>query len=330
MQTQLIHGSDVFKQLKPEWDELVCRSMTATPFQSLAYQRSWWTHLGPGDLHTIAVRGRDGTLVAIACFYSVDDILHFNGCVEETDYLDLISSPEDASAAWSAVFDRLEDGNFPPWKGLNLCNVPAGSPSRGILEQLAGERGYSFQTTLAEVCPVVPLPESFDDYLKSLDGKQRREIRRKLRRAKAASVELVAVNEKNDLEKEVDDFLELLQASTQEKEDWLNDGRRAVFHEVAAAALEAGMLQLLFLQVQGKKAAALYNFDYKGRIWVYNSGFNFVEFGYLSPGVVLTARAIENAIGLGRRQFDFLRGNETYKYRFGAQDTTIHDLQIRR
>jgi CelD/BcsL family acetyltransferase involved in cellulose biosynthesis len=102
------------------------------------------------------------------------------------------------------------------------------------------------------------------------------------------------------------------------------------YFPLTVGKLIQGLLQLLFLQVQGKKAAALYNFDYKGRIWVYNSGFNIVEFGYLSPGVVLTARAIENAIGLGRRQFDFLRGNEAYKYRFGAQDTTIHDLQIMR
>jgi CelD/BcsL family acetyltransferase involved in cellulose biosynthesis len=50
----------------------------------------------------------------------------------------------------------------------------------------------------------------------------------------------------------------------------------------------------------------------------------------LSLGVVLTAKAIEHAIENGRSTFDFLRGNETYKYRFGAKDTEIYRLAISR
>jgi hypothetical protein len=61
----------------------------------------------------------------------------------------------------------------------------------------------------------------------------------------------------------VDDFLTLLQLSTFEKRDWLNDGRRAVFHETARTALAAGTLQLLFIEIEGRKAATLFNFDYK-------------------------------------------------------------------
>jgi CelD/BcsL family acetyltransferase involved in cellulose biosynthesis len=44
--------------------------------------------------------------------------------------------------------------------------------------------------------------------------------------------------------------------------------------------------------------------------------------------VVITAKAIELAIENGRTTFDFLRGNETYKYRFGAKDTKIYRQQI--
>ena len=51
-------------------------------------------------------------------------------------------------------------------------------------------------------------------------------------------------------------------------------------------------------------------------------------FGALSLGVVITAKAIEYAIENGRKSFDFLRGNETYKYRFGAQDTTIYRIHL--
>ena len=50
----------------------------------------------------------------------------------------------------------------------------------------------------------------------------------------------------------------------------------------------------------------------------------------LSPGVVMVARYIEAAIASGRRELDFLRGDEPYKYEWGAQDEPIQRLLVRR
>ena len=69
MITELINGSEVFTQLAAEWDDLAQRGITDTPFQTLAYQQAWWTHLHPenGRLHTITVRNEQQELLAIAC-----------------------------------------------------------------------------------------------------------------------------------------------------------------------------------------------------------------------------------------------------------------------
>ena len=172
MLTELITGERAFTVLAAEWDPLVQRSMTNTPFQLLAYQ-----HPEQGSLHTITVREENGRLLAIVSFYLLDSTLYFNGCVEETDYLDLIAPAAEAERAWTAVFDCLSSSGFPQWQALNLCNVPEASPTRTILTQLARQRGFSFQESLHEVCPVIQLPTSFDAYLDSIDSKQRREIR---------------------------------------------------------------------------------------------------------------------------------------------------------
>ncbi|MCA9944446.1 MAG: GNAT family N-acetyltransferase [Ardenticatenaceae bacterium] len=332
MITELINGSDAFTVLANEWDNLARRGMTDTPFQTLAYQKAWWTHLHPenGRLHTITVRNQANELLAIACLYNLDGALYFNGCVEETDYLDLITSANDAEAAWQAILDCLCSPNFPEWHSIDLCNIPETSPTRLILAQEAQRRGFLFNERVNEVCPIIPLADTFEGYLDSIDSKQRREINRKLRRANGAEAELVVVGPDDDVDTAVTEFLDLLQKSTYEKRDWLTDGRRAVFYDAARAAQKAGTLQLLFIQVGGKKAAGLFNFDYKDRIWVYNSGLDPALFGALSLGVVITAKAIEYAIENGRTTFDFLRGNETYKYRFGAQDTTIYRLHLER
>ncbi len=330
MFTKHLPGTAAFDELAAAWDTVASQGITDTPFQTHAYQQAWWRHLQPpsADLHTIAAYADDGRLAAIGCFYIVDGVLHFNGCVEETDYLDLIVQPDEAEAGWTAVCQQLLQPDFPHWHTAKLCNIPAASATRTIMPQLAQAHGLSLQEEVYEVCPIIALPPSFDAYLDMLDSKQRREVQRKLRRAAGADARLRLIGPEDDLPQAVDDFLALLQLSTFEKRDWLNDGRRAVFHEVAQAALDAGTLQLMFMEVNNQKAAALFNFDYKGRIWVYNSGLDPEAFGGLSLGVVLTAKAIEHAIENGRAEFDFLRGNETYKYRFGAQDTEIFRLTL--
>ncbi len=335
MHTSIIHGASIFAELAGEWDALARESIIDTPFQTIAYQQAWWTHLQPPDssLHTIVSRGENGRLLAITCLYTMGNLVHFNGCVEETDYLDMIVRREDAEEAWTAVFDILhsdqsEDWQFPDWQFIDLCNIPAHSPSRQIVSTLAEKHGLKVEESLHEVCPVIPLPTTFDEYLSQLDSKQRREIKRKQRRAKGAEVKFITITNKAELETAVDDFLHLLQTSMHEKRDWLTDGRRAVFHDAARAALDAGTLQLMFAEVDGKRGAALFNFDYNDRVWVYNSGIDTSRFKSLSLGIVLTAHAIETAIENGRFKFDFLRGNEPYKYRFGAKDTEIFRLHM--
>ena len=331
MHTELISGEAVFDTLAEEWDALAGRGMTDTPFQKLAYQRSWWKNVHPvdGQLNSVVVHNSDGELTAVACLYLTEDgKVRFNGCVEETDYLDIIATARDAQASWQAIVPFMLSDEFPAWHHLELCNVPAASVTRQALPEVAGGHGLTVVESVNEVCPIITLPDSFDAYLENLESKQRREISRKLRRANGADGELHIVSQEDDLASEVDAFLTLLQKSTFEKRDWLNDGRRALFHETANAAQRDGTLQLIFLEFDGQKAAALFNFDYAGRIWVYNSGLDPDLFAALSPGVVITAKAIELAINEGREEFDFLRGDEEYKYRFGAEDSSVYRLQI--
>lgn len=331
MNAQVIHGESIFYIPEDEWNDLVGRSMTNTPFQLHAYQKSWWANLKPknSELLSVVVRNRDGNLIAVACFYLTGDgVLNFNGCVEETDYLDLIVEAQNAYDVWALIIKTVLSDQFPQWRLIELCNIPAISPSRTILNQIAGNHGLSLVESINEVCPVIQLPSSFEIYLQTLAGKQRREVKRKLRKAKGAGVEFTVIGAEDNLEQAVNDFLNLLQKSTFEKRDWLNEGRRKLFHEVARSAQKSGALMLSFAEIGGKRAAGLFNFDYADRVWVYNSGLDPQAFGNLSLGVIMTGHAIAWAIENNRQEFDFLRGNETYKYRFGAEDTKVYRLDI--
>jgi CelD/BcsL family acetyltransferase involved in cellulose biosynthesis len=128
----------------------------------------------------------------------------------------------------------------------------------------------------------------------------------------------------------MESFIDLHQKSTPDKDEFMDPQMQGFFFEVTRVLRERGWLQLACVEMDGQKAAMLLNFDYSGNILVYNSGYDPAKFRHLSPGIVVTARSIEAAITLGRDKFDFLRGDEVYKYRFGAQDTEVRRLLIAR
>jgi CelD/BcsL family acetyltransferase involved in cellulose biosynthesis len=193
---------------------------------------------------------------------------------------------------------------------------------------MAEAQGYQTLVEVEDVCPIIPLPDTWDEYLMSLDKKQRHEVRRKLRKAEGSGADFYIVGPEHDLRAEMEAFIELHQASTPEKDDFMDPQMQGFFLEVAQVLQDRGWLQLAFVEIRGEKSASLLNFDYGDSILVYNSGFDPIKFRHLSPGIVVTARSIEHAISLGRDKFDFLRGDEDYKYRFGAQDTEVRRLLL--
>ena len=104
---------------------------------------------------------------------------------------------------------------------------------------------------------------------------------------------------------------------------------RLQMRDIIQWSFETGILQLSFLTVDGKKAAAYLCFDYLDRIWVYNSGFD-PAYREFSPGWVMLSYLIQNAIENGKKVFDFMRGDEAYKYRFGAEDSFVLKVKISR
>ncbi len=95
------------------------------------------------------------------------------------------------------------------------------------------------------------------------------------------------------------------------------------FRSLARRMADTGCLRLAFLTLNGVKAATYLSFEYKGHLLLYNSGYDTEQFAHLSPGWVLLAYLIQHAIAEGLKVFDFLQGDEAYKYRFGGQDYKV-------
>ncbi len=325
-----------FDALKTDWNDLLKRSRFDTVFLTWEWQNTWWRSLGRGDLWLLAWRDGEELIGIVPFFLETGDDgkrdFRIVGCIEVSDYVDLIIAQGHEDQVYAGLLDWLESADAPAWDRLDLCNLPQDSLTHRLLPELAAGRGLNSVTFLEDVCPIIELPDSWEGYLQDrLSKKQRHEVRRKLRKLEqAAAIHWYVVGQEADLDREMDDFIELHRLSTTEKHSFMTPDMQAFFRQVTRVLHKAGWLHLAFLEIDGEKAAAMLSFAYGGRLLVYNSGYDPQKYSEFSPGIVLTSYTIQSAIERGYRIFDFLQGDEVYKYRFGASDTAVYRAQIGR
>jgi CelD/BcsL family acetyltransferase involved in cellulose biosynthesis len=329
---ELITTLEGFEALQSEWNLLLPHNATNEIFLTWEWQTTWWWAYQPGSLWIVAARDERGILVGIAPWFieQPDRVVRTIGCEEVTDYLDVLAAPATCAAFYVALADFLV-AHSADYSRIDLCNILVGTPTLDAMPRLLTERGFAVEIKQEDVSPFIPLPEDFEGYLDQLDKKQRHELRRKMRRAENTEDETIAwymVGPQHDLAAETEKFLRLMAASQPLKAQFLQEaGHRRFFPAIIRRLAECGWLQLSFLTVDGDPAATYLNFDFDNRILVYNSGIVPEKYAHLSPGIVLLCYNIRHAIEQGRTVFDFLQGNEEYKYRMGAQDRAVMMLE---
>jgi CelD/BcsL family acetyltransferase involved in cellulose biosynthesis len=320
------------EDLRTEWNALLDESVSHVPFLRHEYLQIWWRTRGGGEWPqaelSLVTAHRNGQLVAVAPLFHTPDhlgraCLLLLGSIEISDYLDIIVRPADLQPFVDGLLPFLMQADVPTWQALDFYNLLETSASLDALANAAEHNGLLFERQNLQHSPYIPLPGDWETYLSGIDKKQRHEIRRKMRRAEAAEVPVrwYIAKDRSRLEGEIEDFIRLMEQDT-EKESFLSPPMRETLRELIICAFDEDCLNLAFLEVDGNKAAAYLSFDYLNRLWVYNSGFD-RDFMTYSPGWVLLGYLLQWANENGRSAFDFMRGDEDYKYRFGAIDRFV-------
>ncbi len=247
------------------------------------------------------------------------------GGKDVADYLDVIAPSDRLADVWSAVFDYLM-AHRDEWDAIDLHSLPQWSPSKGLVPQFAKDHSLNVQVLPEDVCPVVPLPGDWDTYLMSLRKKDRHELKRKVRKLEGRQDVrwyLVPPMEADAMRAGMETFLDLHRKSGVDKAHFMDDRMATYFLDMTGQLLSTGWLDLAILEVDKQPASAYFSFNYKGRIYLYNSGYD-PKFAAYSAGIALLAYRIHKAINGGCLYFDFLRGDEPYKYDFGGKDTFVY------
>ena len=267
----------------------------------------------------------------------------FFGASYHADYATILAKPSDmpivaeAVAAHLAAGADLADPHSAPWDVIDLRRLRCGDPAAEALAEAFGRRemseGWILNVEREDVCPVLTLTPGadFDAYLATLDKKGRHEIRRKLRRAEAIGE--LRLTDSTDPLAELDVFIDLHQRKWGEKGLFPatpgGNASRRFFRRLFEEQGPNGAVRLAFLTVGERRIAAGIHFRTPDGYLYYNAGVD-PDARDLSPGVVMVASYIERAIADGCRRLDFLRGDEPYKYEWGAVDEPIQRILVRR
>jgi hypothetical protein len=347
-----------------EWERLLKSAASDVVFMTWQWQSLWWEHFGAPahssqsqgredcKLHLLAVRDEEGALVGIAPLFIAAEPLpplkeyrrgelrpggegspvrtvRIVGGIDIADYLDIIAPTERMAevlgVALGYLLERREE-----WDVIDLHSLPQFSPSRDLLSKLAQERGLEAQIFPEDVSPVLELPGDWETYLMSLRKKDRHELRRKVRKLEGRDDvrwRLVPSNDAEAMTQGMRTFLDLHRMSGVDKAHFMDDHMAHFFLTMASELADTGWLDLAILEVDKQPASAYLSFRYGDRLYLYNSGYS-QQFAAYSAGVALLAYRIHKAILQGFRCFDFLRGDEPYKYDFGAKDTYVYRAMI--
>jgi CelD/BcsL family acetyltransferase involved in cellulose biosynthesis len=324
---------------KSEWNTFVTSGVSHLPFLRYEYLKNWWRTRGGGEWDEssqllIVTASENGRLIGLApCFISMHEgkkELLFLGSIEISDYLDFLVQPQHLDG-FTEGFIAYAKSTLAPQFGIqtvDLYNLIDQSPTIRALQNAAVALELNCEITPLQKSPYIPLAGDWEAYLEGIDKKQRHEIRRKMRRM--TELQPVAgwyiAADPAKIDAEIQEFLRLM-AFDAEKEAFLTPPMGEQMTSLMREAFDSGLLQLAFLTIGEEKAAAYLNFDFQNRIWVYNSGID-PRFSEHSPGWVLLGHLLKWANENNRFEFDFMRGNEEYKYRFGAIDRTVVRARI--
>ncbi len=292
--------------LVPSWNDRA-RTLPSTapftgPFPLAPFLEAWASHAAAPGTETLVVSSPDGALP----IWVDGRTVRFQGDPDLTDYHSPLGDSIDACMV--QIARRYAGYRF----SFDSLPAEALGPLVHSLEGLsasAATREHS--ATLA-----LDLPTDYEAWLAMLSKKHRHEVRRKQRRFEKLVGE-AAYQRRRDPEA-FGAFVDMHRRADGDKGAFMSERVERFF---LALLTEAGA-SIDVLSVAGRPVAAAFGFADRRGYYLYNSAYE-PELVGAAPGIVLLSAMIERSISDGVSRFDFLKGDERYKYHLGGVERPL-------
>jgi hypothetical protein len=297
-------------------------------FLTWEWVSTWWRIYGADDqLYVLVVRSEERTIIGLAPLRRIPgsfgaDSIAFIGAGSDVipEYLDFIVKVGwEVPVVQATIGQLLEDGDI---AGLELQPVASRSTTIAHALNLLAICPGVLKTQPGPVCPFLTLPMSVEQFHSTRSRNYRKKIgefERRCDRTLSARFRVAATSEETSRDLET---LTRLHAVRWDGASRAFQSRQYVeFHErFAQLALQRGWLRLYSLESGDATMAMLYCYCYDRRYYFYQSGRD-PHFAKHRVGLVLMHKVILEAIREQAKSFDFLSGDEAYKYRWATGTT---------
>jgi CelD/BcsL family acetyltransferase involved in cellulose biosynthesis len=275
------------------------------PFPFRAFLETVWKHRV--DKHSTLSTFVEGE--AAVAFEVTDDMVRFAGQENLTDYHSPVGG--DPHQVLVAGLMAMSGRRF---RFDSLPREAADAVATSLTSL-----GTDFTETEHEVTAVLALPASSEDWLMGIGKKERHEVRRKRRKFEAEFGEIDVVRSGDEA---LDAFIAMHKTSPGDKGEFMTPAMEAFFTDLVVEA--DAIIHLLVCG--GRPLAAAFGFETDAGYFYYNSALE-SDAAHASPGIVLFSTMIETQIERGATVFDFLKGDERYKFRHGAEPRQLYVLE---
>ncbi len=325
MNTDYTVTKETFNSINAYWQDPRYHLNWNCLFVLPGWLKVWWDTFGSGRIPYLCSVRHKNNLIGVAPFTIQGESARFMGDADVCDYLDVVVSSGRGIEFFEVLGQHLRQQGI---SQLDLGAVRAESVVLRDLSAAAKRLNYEVFCEPEDVSMELELPSTWDAFLNGLTGKERHEIRRKLRRLyEAAHVDFRVVESKAEASEQIDTFFELFKLNRSDKSGFMTDQRASFFRSLAEALAEARILKLFFLDLDDTPAAAVMCFDYHSTVYLYNNGYD-DRYRSLSVGLLSKVFTIQNSIERGKIKYDFLKGTEVYKKRLGGKPVQLFRCQV--
>ena len=318
------NGGTVHRVTLPElvtlWSEHADSWQWYNPFITPPWLKSWWHHFAGKNESLLLQVSKAKRPLGVAPLMLENGIARFIGSIDICDTGDFIAAPG------AEDYFSLETLRFLAAEGIHRLTLEQVRPDSLVYRNFipaAQREGWRVSVNPQAVSVQMDLPASWEEYLQRLAGKQRHEVRRKLRRADdAGTLRLSVIRQAPETAEAMDLFVHLFRQSRGDKMEFMTDVREGFFRTLAAELSQFGMLFLLSLTINDKPAASVFCIEIGKTTYLYNNGFE-PGFRPLSLGMVSKIATIRSSIEAGQKVYDFLGGTERYKYQLGGKEIPL-------
>ena len=322
-------SEDEFTNMKEEWNSLLEKSITNEVFLLWEWIYAWWDVFKDGrrELYILCGKNCKGEIIGIAPFYiekrillgsCTRNIIRFCSSVETyPDHLDVISKKEYEDSFPEALLKYLIQ-NDKDWDIIILDGVKENAT---IKRYLACNKGKLYDLLISCVpmskCPYLIIDKTFEDYLKTFSGKKRYTLLKKIKiLMKEENVTFKRVDCTEEPEKYINELFSLHSVRAKRKRiktSFCGENIYKFHMNFINYLLKDDKIIIAFLYKESIPLVSYYCIKHNNKYYYYQTGLSY-EGEKRSGGTVLFSLIIESAFREQYNEFDFLRGNEHYKY----------------